>query len=489
MNHTTNVNGRNGVRNSIFAVTAEITINPVDTKTFVLDTNVLLHDPECLFKFEENDVALPSQTIAELDKFKTEMGSQRGRNARHVAKKIAAILESEDADVRKGVPIPGTNKGSLFMPSNAPSPSEIGARYGDPGLSNPDNAILADIIHLSKRRSNCVLVTKDTLLRIKARDLGIRAEDYLNDKAEKPERNDDSLPVIQIGTQAMQSIASGRPAKTAKAKDLKVNDYVLITTPGMNETDPPMVCKKNDSKELVPLLSRNFSFRIKLPRDVNKKGENPSLRARNPEQAAFLDALFDPEISLVTCKGVAGTGKTLLTLAAALKLVCDGTSGSPHSRIRISRKATGQEMGFLPGTLREKMDPWLECYYDSFRYLFGKEQPGQTPIWTALENIKLLEIQPMPYLRGRSIPGEFIILDEAQNTTPCEIRTLVTRMAEDTKLVILGDPDQIDDPFLDAESNGLTYVRQRMRGQKIAAHLSLTQGQRSELATIASNLL
>lgn len=475
-------------------------------KTFVLDTNVLLHDPASMHRFEEHHVCVPVDVLGELDRFKNEM-TERGANAREVHRSLMKAFPA-GAAVIQGVPTPGG--GSIRL---VPYDSAEGAGMEDVraferifhDMEKTDHRILACALWLREklRRENTrepvILVSKDLNMQLKARAVGIECEDYLHDKVAPREVSNMEIARIEITQHELQRYASsGRlTLDAARSAGLAVNDYALLSA-GEKATMPARLSKEGDF------------VRLNTPEAI-KVGQGRAIKPMNLGQVCFLDALLDPEISLVTCFGQAGTGKTLLAVAAALQQVF----GRTYQGLTVSRPivAMGQTVGFLPGSLQEKMRPWLQPVYDALDFLMRPVESAQGPArkknrflpdpsrspsgngalpaapYDPLIQQGVIEIEALCYIRGRSIPDRFFILDEAQQLTPLEAKTIVTRMSRGSKLVLVGDPAQIDNPYVDSRSNGLVYTRQRMRGQPFAAHIPLVKGERSPLAEAAARLL
>jgi PhoH-like ATPase len=486
-------------------------------KTFVLDTNVLLHDPQSVFRFEENNLAIPVEVLEELDAIKSEQSTERGRNARRVHRILQQLLP-DSRTMLEGVKLP--NGGTLsviinrdLVEGNLASPAMQRLRAVLPDLSKKDNRIIASALFVQETfPPPTILVTKDVNVQLKARAVGLESQDYLNDKV--PEDPDEgSYRRVSLSGYELQRFASegelSLPA--ALADPLAVNEYVLLT-----------------STEGKTMPARYFGGgavrRLRLPEFVKAPGGIP-IRARNLEQQFFVDALLDEGIQLITCFGKAGTGKTLLSTACALHQTCDGQGR--YDGVSISRPviALGKDIGFLPGSLEEKMKPWLQPYYDALEVLMPSKPPKEPQFagkktskkWKKKEDALLqvagsapanghatggmvkpyerlirsgmVEIEALCFIRGRSIARRFFILDEAQQLTPHEVKTIITRISEGSKIVLIGDPAQIDNPYVDSRSNGLVYCHNRMKGQAIAAHIKLTKGERSKLAELAADLL
>jgi PhoH-like ATPase len=491
--------GDNRSRRKKGAAAAAAKPSRVGVRTFVLDTNVLLHDPACIHRFAEHDVCIPVDVLSELDKFKNEM-TERGANAREVHRTLMKVFATEGS-VTGGVKTPGggTVRVVVYDPARATKTASV-MEFGRifPGLDKMDHRILACILWLRDQlRDEVTLVSKDLNMQLKARAVGIDCEDYLHDKVEPREVANFDIARVEVSGHELQRFASSGRLKLAEGRTagMVVNEYALLVA-GDKTTMP---AKMGTGGELVRLLH--------LPESI-RTGAGRAIKPMNLGQACLLDALLDPEISLVTCYGQAGTGKTLLAVAAGLHQVMEHT----YNGITVSRPivAMGQTVGFLPGSLQEKMRPWLQPIYDALDLLMRpaskavptgnqkKQRPRSlsevdsgmaSAPYDHLIQQGVIEIEALCYIRGRSIPDRFFVLDEAQQLTPLEAKTVVTRMSRGSKLVLVGDPAQIDNPYVDSRSNGLVYTRQRMRGQPFAAHVPLVKGERSALAEAGARLL
>jgi len=461
-------------------------------KTYVLDANVLLHDPHCLFKFDDNNLVIPIEVLEELDAIKMEQSSERGRNARRVNRLLRELLP-DSRSMAEGVRLDTGGTLSVVINKNhrggqprSPRMKALGSLLD---LDKKDNRIIATALFVQENYPPpTILVTKDVNVQLKARALGLESEDYLNDKA--PEEPDtQSYRRIEVSKYELQRFASEGLFAVEEELEypLYTNEYVLLATPE-GKTMPARHYGDGVLKKLV------------MPDFVRAPGGVP-IRPRNLEQRFFMDALLDDSISLLTCYGKAGTGKTLLSTVCAIQL-----SSNPerlYDGVSISRPviSLGNEIGFLPGTLEEKMNPWLQPYYDALEVLMPSSEPkdpqfenkrqrcksksaaaevsaskGQRKPYEKLLETGLVEIEALCFIRGRSISRRFFILDEAQQLTPHEVKTVITRISEGSKIVLIGDPAQIDNPYVDSRSNGLVYCANRMRGQAIAAHVQLTRG-------------
>jgi len=488
-------NGRNGTAEKV--------------KNFVLDTNVLLHDPHCLNRFENNHIFIPVEVLSELDRFKNEQ-TERGANARTVHRSLTQVFGQNSQRVTRGVETPGGGSVRILINETLGKAANSAAmkRFLKifPDQERMDHRIIGACLALQESETSpTILVTKDLNMQLKALAIGLTCEDYLNDKVAVKDAEGYEIRSIAVEAHELQRFGSSRsidldPVRTGP---LEINEYVLL---------------KAEEHKLMPArhLGDGHFVRLEIPQSLQMP-KGIELRPANHGQQCFLDALLDPEISLITCYGQAGTGKTLMAVAAGLFM----TSQKQFNGMTVSRPvvAMGDTLGFLPGTLNEKMHPWLQSIYDAFEVLLpinpprpeGKTRPnsdrkkveqkpvnpnhngnGQHPPIKPYEQLierGLLEIEALCYIRGRSIPNRFFVLDEAQQLTPLEAKTVVTRMSKGSKLVMVGDPAQIDNPYVDSRSNGLVYTRNRLRGQRITAHISLTKGERSALADMGAKMM
>ena len=439
-------------------------------KIFVVDTNVILHDPTAILRFEDNEIVLPIAVVEELDRFKKQP-EMTGRNAREVSRTLDSLRQQ--GHLTTGVEL--SNGGSLRVALSDRDtleklPLELSGDVAD-------NAILA-VGMQCKQRCQCpvVVVSKDTNLRIKADALGLNAEDYETDKVDVEELYTGTTEVFVSDEQIAEFFQTG--SVVLEREFLPNQDVTLIDK--VNPSHTALGMAKGNSSKIIPL--------IELP----KLGVS-RIQPRNREQRFALNLLLQDSIKLVTLVGKAGTGKTLLAIAAGLQKVADEKL---YTRLLISRPVVpmGKDLGYLPGDVNEKLTPWMQPLYDNFDLIFGtqdtKEKPGH---WRRgheeLIEMGILQIEPLTYIRGRTIPQQFLIIDEAQNLTPHEVKTIITRAGEGTKVVLTGDPDQIDNPYIDAASNGLTYVVERFKHEPLAGHITLAKGERSGLAERAAALL
>lgn len=436
-------------------------------KVFVLDTNVLLHDPRAIFKFDEHEVVIPIHVIEEVDHFKRDM-SELGRNARMVARFLDQLRERAESTLQLGVDLDGGGRLRVAVPPD-PFAAHMGA----------DQRILATALRERDRHPGVptIFVTMDSNLRIRADAVGLRAETYEGGKVRSEHLYTGVVRAVVPGT-SVDQLAKRNPVDAPPAL-------------GEGAVWFPHACVVlvDKSSDKHTALGRFDPVRGQvLPLQVPRAGAW-GVRARNVEQNFALDLLLDRSISLVTLIGRAGTGKTLLAVAAGLQQVIgDGTYG----RLLVSRPIfpLGRDIGYLPGTIEEKLNPWMQPVYDNLEYIFSANARLEgTRTYHELMATGSIQVEPLTYIRGRTLPNQFMIVDEAQNLTPHEVKTIVTRCGVDTKVVLTGDPEQIDNPYVDAESNGLTMVAERFRDERIAAHITLTRGERSVLAERAAQLL
>ncbi len=437
-------------------------------KNFILDTNVLLHDPQALFKFQENNIIIPITVIEEVDRFKKD-SNETGRNARQISRILDAMREK--GSLAAGIVLPGGGTLRVEMFSEKcfqDLPVELRGQSGD-------NRILGMALSLRNRLSDhqLIFVTKDTNLRIKADAIGVVAEDYESDKID--------IQDLYSGTRGVEV--------PAEAVDRFYGQGWLEAPEGLSPNEFIMISDSANPSHTAACRFDAATSRIVPVRKVPKEGIW-SLHPRNREQSFALDVLMDDTIKLVTLVGKAGTGKTLLAIAAGLHKVAED---NVYTRLLVSRPVfpMGKDLGFLPGDIEEKLTPWMQPIFDNVELLISghEAEKRHSKGYKELMAMGLLDIEPLTYIRGRSIPNQYLIVDEAQNLTPHEIKTIVTRVGEGTKIILTGDPYQIDNPYVDSSSNGLTYLVEKFRGEKIAAHVTLTRGERSELAELAANLL
>ncbi len=435
-------------------------------KNFILDTNVLLHDPGAIFAFEENTVVIPIYVIEEIDRFKRDL-NELGRSAREVSRSLDDLRGSHG--LASGVELP--SGGKLYVAFSARQlPAEIAqAEHA------VDNRILATALDVKEKdpEAPCILVTKDVNLRIRADALGLEAEDYDHDRVE----------ITELYTGVVEMEVSGEDV------DLFYSQGHL-PLPDPYHAPNEFVHLKNAANPSHSALGKVSLEMERVVPITRLKDGVWGVRPRNKEQSFAVDLLMDDSIKLVTLVGKAGTGKTLLAIAAGMH---KATEEGIYQRVLVSRPIfpLGRDLGYLPGTVEEKLSPWMQPIFDNVEFLMGlsndEKKGGRS--YRELIDLGILQIEPLTYIRGRSIPAQFMVVDEAQNLTPHEVKTIVSRAGEGTKIVLTGDPYQIDNPYMDATNNGLVHVVNRFRSERIAGHVTMFKGERSELAELAANLL
>ncbi len=437
-------------------------------KNYVLDTNVLLHDPHSIFKFEDNDLLIPIYVIEEIDTFKRD-SAERGRNARTVVRLLDGLREQHGC-LSNGVPVGDGGTLRVFVPREKPVLSiALNPASGD-------HAIMQTALNLRDSDANqrTVFVTMDVSLRIRADALGLETQAYENQTVD-PDALESDIAEVEVTAEKLDEFFRQGSVELDSERQLPENGSIMLRGPGTTTRTG---------------LGR-YDGRLKTVRSLITPREGVAgIRPRNREQAFALDLLLDDSVKLVTLLGMAGTGKTLLALAAGLsRVVEDGA----FSRLLISRPVMpmGRDIGFLPGDIEEKLAPWMQPLYDNLEYLLvagGSRRRGFRGFEELLDSGQI-QVEPLTYIRGRSLPQQFVIVDEAQNLTPHEVKTVVTRCGEGTKIVLTGDPYQIDNPYVDATSNGLAVVADRLRDEALAGHVVLSKGERSELSNLAANKL
>jgi PhoH-like ATPase len=437
-------------------------------KLFVLDTNVILHDSGCILNFEEHDVAIPITVLEELDKFK------RGNEDIHFqARQFLRRIDSLTGDALsdQGASL-GEGRGFVRIVLGGELDNRLKSAFFQ---DSPDHRILNTALSLQKRERNrpVILVTKDTNLRMKAKSLGLPAQDYTSDHVENFDKLYTGKRIVENvpGESISLFYANGGHVPAEQLGD--------IADPIANEN----FILRNGSKSVLCTYRPGQKAFVRV-----EKHTTYGITPRNAEQSFALAALTNDDIRLVTLAGTAGTGKTLLALAAALEC------RQKYRQIMLARPVVplgNRDLGYLPGDIEAKLDPYMQPLYDNLtviRHQFSDNDAAAQRINEMRESNKLV-ITPLAYIRGRSLQRMYFIIDEAQNLTPHEVKTIITRAGEGTKIVLTGDIQQIDQPYLDALSNGLTYLINRMTGQPIYAHVTLEKGERSPLADLASTLL
>ncbi len=438
-------------------------------KTFILDTNVLLLDPLAINKFGPgNKVFIPLTVIEELDRFKKDQ-NEIGRNARYFSRLIDGFR----------------SKGSLFagitLDNGGTLQVSVTKEYKGQAASGlkldvNDNLILASAMHLKDAGDNVTLITKDINLRLKSDAVDIHAEDYETTDVVTVDELYSGQRLISFDLEKMEAFEKDRFLKIEPGdiQNLYPNEYLIL------------VDKNNPFKKVLGRFHAKKGGIVPL---IKPKEGVWGIHPKNIEQQFAMDALLNNEINLVSLVGKAGTGKTLMAIAAGLE--CAITKQN-YSRVLVSRPIVpmGRDLGFLPGDINDKLGPWMQPIFDNIDFLFGNQRArNEMTTWDELINQGLLHVEPLTYIRGRSLPQQFMIVDESQNLTPHEIKTIITRAGEGTKIVLTGDSEQIDNPYLDSLNNGLVYTIDKLKGEEIVAHVKLQVGERSPLSEIASKLL
>ncbi|SEM12556.1 PhoH-like ATPase [Paenibacillus sp. cl141a] len=441
-------------------------------KIFVLDTNVLLHDPQSIYAFEEHEVIIPAVVLEEIDS-KKRNADEIGRNARMVSRLLDGLREQ--GHLHDGVLL--ENGGTLKVELNHRSFVKVQELFSE---ASNDNRILAVALNYKLEEEPkedgrpVVLVSKDVLVRIKADVLGLTTQDYLSDRTADPSELYPGFSTIKVHPSVIDEFYSYRylPIKPLQLSyPLYPHEFVILKDE-MGSGKSALLHVNEDASRLEPLHLSNEPVW--------------GISARNAQQRMAIELLLNDDIPLVTITGKAGTGKTLLALAAGLSKVEDEHK---YKKLLIARPVVpmGKDIGYLPGEKEEKLRPWMQPIYDNLEYLFDTKKSGD--IDKILMGLGSIQVEALTYIRGRSIPGQFIIVDEAQNLSRHEVKTIVSRAGEGSKVILMGDPEQIDHPYLDAVSNGLTYVVERFKQEGLSGHITLTKGERSKLAQLAADLL
>ena len=454
-------------------------------KIFVLDTNIILHDSRSIYNFQENDLVIPIAVIEELDKFKKST-DVLGYNAREFMRKIDILSADKNFFKGEGFSL-GKGLGTLRVEINHPFPLELQGSFKD---DIQDHRILAVAIWVKNQNPQrfVALVTKDVNLRMKARALGMVAQDYLTDRIEEKhiEKNEKRVQVINnLPKNTIERVASGGiTVDEVRYKKQPANQLYKFRYEVQSGADQKDNAKRKQAYEYLLARFDAPTNSIVPVKPCTAYGIQP----RNSEQVFAMDALMNPQVQLISLTGTAGTGKTLLALAAALE------QADNFSQILLARPVIplkNQEIGYLPGDAKDKIGPYMLPLYDNLAVIkkqFGISSKENVKIEDMLRREKLL-ISPLAYIRGRSLSNVFFIIDEAQNLTPHEVKTIITRAGEGTKIVFTGDIQQIDQPYLDKWSNGLTHINDKLYGEPLFEHVNLTKGERSKLSELAGKKL
>lgn len=440
-------------------------------KIYVLDTNVLLQDPYAIYSFGDNEVVIPAVVLEEVDSKKRYM-DEIGRNARQVSKIIDSLRSSGKLHEK----IPLHNGGALRIELNHRSFHELQEIFIE---KTNDNRILAVAKNLSLEEEtkengrSVILVSKDALVRVKADAIGLNSEDFLNDRVVEVDHIYKGFLEIYVQTDLLNSFYEKGELQAGElaSHPFYANQFIIMKD------------ALGGSASAIGIID---STGKKVKKLVFDQDHIWGIRPRNVQQTMAFESLLRSDIPLVTLIGKAGTGKTLLALAAGLMQTEDLNR---YKKLLVARPIVpvGKDIGFLPGEKEEKLRPWMQPIFDNLEYLFNTKKPGELD--AILAGMGSIEVEALTYIRGRSIPEQFIIIDEAQNLTKHEVKTILTRVGDRSKIVLMGDPEQIDHPYLDEYNNGLTYVVEKFKDQKLAAHVKLVKGERSMLAKLAADLL
>jgi len=440
----------------------------MSVKNFVLDTNVILHDYKCIYNFQENNIYLPILVLEELDKFK-KGNDQINFNAREFVRELDEIATSDV--FTKGVEL-GIGLGKLYIVTNSEYPEKITNAFTG---KTTDHRILAilDTLTAKNKKTKSILVSKDINLRMKAKSLGLLAEDYINDKVT-------NIDIFEKSHETFEGI-------DAELIDRLYSSHTGVSLEEFNLPSPveanDCFIMKSERSTVLAKYNPNTGMVVKV-----KKERAFGIEGRNAEQTFALDALLNEDIKLVAVTGKAGTGKTLLALAAALQ------QHDKYKQILLARPIVAlanKDIGFLPGDEKQKVAPYMQPLFDNLNVIKHQFGPNskELRLLNEMQKNEQLVIEALAFIRGRSLSDTYFIVDEAQNLTPHEIKTIITRAGEGCKMVFTGDIQQIDTPYLDMQSNGLVYMIDKMKNQDIFAHVNLVKGERSYLSELASNLL
>ncbi|MBN1525270.1 MAG: PhoH family protein [Spirochaetales bacterium] len=428
-------------------------------KSFVIDTNVFIHKPDCIDSFRDNEVIIPLMVLEELDKLKS-YHDERGRNARQAIRLIAEL--AKHGNLQQGVKMDNGSLLRVVLSAGKEGPFKL-----ELDLANPDNRILATAYSLQKDGQRVFFVSKDINARVKATALGIKAVDY-----EKQKVDITSLyPGVREGDISAENLVQLKTQGFLEWNDsLLPNEYICF-----HREESADIARYNKTKKIIEYIRES---------EDSVCGIHPL----NERQRMALHALLDDSISLVTLVGKAGTGKTLLAIAAGL---CKVIEEKKYSRMLVSRPVipVGKDIGYLPGAKSEKLTHWMQPLFDNLEYILSVYKKTNLKTIDHLFQSNFIELEAVSHIRGRSLPAQFIIIDEAQNLSPHEIKTIVSRAGQGTKVVLTGDPYQIDSPYLDSNSNGLSFLVESFKGQEVYGHISLKKSERSDLAELAATLL
>jgi PhoH-like ATPase len=439
----------------------------VARKSFVLDTNVLMHNPAALTSFADNEVVLPFEVLEELDEFKKDT-SELGQNVRKVIRELDRLRQ--EGRLNSGVSL-GDSGGTLRV--------DVEDHLADhPALQDdtPDNRIISTALRILQSGKEVVFVSKDINARIKSDVLGIKTMDFEKQKVDF-ERLFTGYREVEVDGRDLETLIHSQKLDLKPAEPLGANEFVILKPTG-GETAPLLARFDADTGALVPTRHSDQTLM--------------GIKPRNVQQQMAFELLMNDHIKLVTLLGPAGTGKTLLALACGLHQILGGKT---YERLLVSRPIMpmGRDIGFLPGSKEEKLASWMQPIFDNLSFILSaSRKPTGEPVEKMMSDLQargLLQLEALTYIRGRSIPHQYLIVDEAQNLTPHEVKTIITRVGEGAKLILTGDATQIDNPYLDSASNGLSYAVEQMRGLSLVGHVTLKSSERSTLARLASERL
>lgn len=451
--------------------------------TYVIDTNVFLTDYEALDKFGSNDIVIPIKVLEEIDKNKKRQDGV-GLNARHFIRVLDELREknTDKTNLKNGIKL-GPNKGTIRVRS---SEADVELLNGHLDHQHPDNIILAAALAEMENNENVVLVSLDVNMRVKCDSLGVKSETYQENQVVKKAKDiftgfsrhlveDDIIDGVYNGEELVIE-------KCEQSKGYKPNQFLILTS------------KFSEKKTCLVMFDGFDKPVVRLKEYVkNKEGKVFGLYAKNKEQQMALNLLMDQKVPVVTLMGSAGSGKTLISIAAALKMTLEENA---YSKIIVSRPIMpmGKDIGFLPGAIDEKLKPWIAPIDDNLEFLFGLKDNKADSKTTGdpLEKYKekgIIQVEALTYIRGRSLSNAFIIIDEAQNLTSHEIKTILTRVGENTKIVLTGDVEQIDNIYINESTNGLTYAIEKLKDSDLTGHVTLQKGERSKVATLCAQVL
>ncbi|WP_374120485.1 PhoH family protein [Neobacillus sp. PS3-40] len=441
------------------------------SKIYVLDTNVLLQDPYSIFTFEDNEVVIPAVVLEEVDSKKRYM-DEVGRNARQVSRLIDKLRLTGKLHEK----IPLENGGTLRIELNHRSFHELQEIFIEKTNDNRILAVAKNLFQEEQMKENgkkVILVSKDTLVRVKADAIGLFAEDFLSDRVVEADHIYTGFLEVYLSVDLLNRFYEIGELSLSEIANHPFYPHQFLIM-----------------KDSLGSSTSALGMVDKMGKKVKKLGLNQEylwgIHSRNVQQTMVIELLLRKDIPLVTMIGKAGTGKTLLALAAGLMQTEDLKE---YKKLLVARPIVpvGKDLGFLPGEKKEKLRPWMQPIYDNLEFLFNTKKPGELD--AILAGMGSIEVEALTYIRGRSLPDQYIIIDEAQNLTKHEVKTILTRVGEGSKIVLMGDPEQIDHPYLDAYNNGLTYVLEKFKDQTVSGHVKLLKGERSSLARLAADLL